>query len=120
MILVDTSVWIEHLRKGVPELVRLLQSSQVLMHPFVRGELACGNLSNRNELLRLLAALPVAREATHGEVMFYIENRKLMGKGIGFVDAHLLTATSLTDQTTLWTYDKNLARLATRLGIAHE
>lgn len=89
------------------------------MHPYVRGELACGNLRNRIELLKLFDELPFSAVATDNEVMFYIEKHKLMGKGIGYVDAHLLAATSLTQGGKLWTKDKGLAALAHRLRIDH-
>lgn len=92
MILVDTSVWIDHLRAGDEGLIALLSGNQVLTHPFVIGELACGNLANRREVLRLLGDLPKAPVATHAEVLFFIEQHALMGRGIGYVDAHLIAA----------------------------
>ncbi len=119
MILVDTSVWVEHLRRASRELSDLLLTQQVLMHPFVRGELACGNLRNRVELIQLFNALPLAAVATDDEVMFYIEKHRLMGKGIGFVDAHLLAATRLTPDAKLWTKDKSLAVLASQQRLDH-
>lgn len=103
MILVDTSVWVDHLRAGDAELAALLNGSQVLMHPFVLGELACGNLRNRMEVLALLKDLPRAAVATDEEVLFFIEQHALMGRGIGYVDAHLLAAVALGDVTRLWT-----------------
>ena len=118
MILVDTSVWIDHLRKGEETLSKLLEQSQVCLHPLIIGELACGNLSNRAQLLSLLQNLPAVKEASHQETLFLIESRKLMGKGIGFVDAHLLAASLLTDGVSLWTRDKRLAMLAEGLGVA--
>lgn len=96
MILVDSSVWVDHLRRTSPELSGLLLTQRVLMHPYVRGELACGNLHKRIELLKLFDDLPLSAVATDNEVIFYIEKHKLMGKGIGYIDAHLLAATSLT------------------------
>jgi hypothetical protein len=92
-----------------------LENDEVLMHSFVLGELACGNLSNRVEILGLLEALPRAREATDGEVLAFIERRRLTGRGIGYVDAHLLAATALTPGTQLLTHDKRLARLASSM-----
>lgn len=119
MVLVDTSVWIEHFRKASPALSNLLLAQQVLMHPFVRGELACGNLHQRVELLRLFDDLPHSAVAADNEVMFYIEKHQLMGKGIGFIDAHLLAATSLTQGAKLWTKDRSLGALASQLRIDH-
>ena len=120
MILVDTSIWIDHLRKGVPGLATLLNKQQILMHPFVRGELACGNLHNRAEVLYLLGELPLATVASDDEVLFFIERHRLMGNGIGYVDAHLLAATSLSANASLWTADKRLTELAGGLGIAYD
>ena len=119
MILVDTSVWIDHLRAGDEELVALLNESRVLMHPFVLGELACGTLSNRDKVLALLKDLPTATVATDEEVLFFIERHTLMGRGIGYVDAHLLAAVELTGATQLWTRDKRLRVLANSLNTAH-
>jgi hypothetical protein len=119
MILVDTSVWIDHLRDGDAILAELLTSSQVLMHPFVIGELACGNLRNRNEVLALLKDLPRATTATDEEVLFFIERHALMGRGIGYVDAHLLAATALGNATRLWTRDGRLRAQADALALAY-
>ncbi|HEU4886334.1 MAG TPA: type II toxin-antitoxin system VapC family toxin [Thermoanaerobaculia bacterium] len=118
MILVDTSVWIDHLHKGVPELAELLERGEVLVHPFVIGELACGNLKDRGEVLGLLAALPPAVVAGDDETLLFIENRKLMAKGLGYIDAHLLASVTLTDDAQLWTRDKRLAQVAADLGLA--
>lgn len=115
MILVDTSVWVDHLRAPDRSLIAALEEGDVLAHPFVIGELACGNLRNRDEVLGLLEDLPRAREATHDEVMAMIERRRLMGAGIGYVDAHLLAAAALTPSTSLMTRDRRLASLARRL-----
>jgi len=117
VILVDTSVWIDHLRSSVSTLRLLLDQGQVLGHPFVRGELACGNLRQRADILDLLAKLPPAEMADDDEVMQAIELHGLMGRGIGYVDAHLLAATILTPGAALWTRDERLARVARRLGI---
>ena len=116
MILVDTSVWVEHLRRGLPALAEVLDQGLVLVHPFVVGELACGNLENRREILDLLAALPVAVGATDDEVLHLLEERRLMGRGIGWVDAHLL-ASALLSEAPLWTRDRRLAEAALHLGI---
>ena len=118
MILVDTSVWIEHLRRGSPELSAVLERGEVLMHPFVIGEIACGNLANRDEVLGLLSRLPFVSVATDDETLLFIEERRLMGRGIGYIDAHLLAAVTLTDGARLWTRDKRLAAVARELGLA--
>ena len=115
MILVDTSVWIDHLRSGDENLTSLLESSQVLMHPFILAEIACGNLANRQPLLSLLAHLPSCTAALDTEVLAFIEHNKLMGRGIGYIDAHLLAATKLTGSARLWTRDKRVATLAQAL-----
>ena len=117
MILVDASVWVDHLRRGDKTLVSLLTQGLVCTHPMVIGELACGNLQNRAELISLWQDLPFAIEAGYQEAMFFIESNKLMGKGIGYVDLHLLAATQLTSDTQLWTRDKRLATIAGALGI---
>jgi len=117
VILVDTSVWIDHLRSGDEQLTALLNSNQVMGHPFVLGELACGNLQNRAEFLVLMADLPQAVTASDTEVLFFIEQHELMGRGIGFVDVHLLASVSLTGAARLWTRDQRLATLAGELGI---
>jgi len=111
VILVDTSVWIDHLRKGDRTLSELLNEGVVLCHPHVVGELACGNLKNRSEILSLLAALPTATVASHDETLRLISDRKLHGKGLGWIDAHLL-ASALLSKCTLWTKDKALAAVA--------
>ncbi|MDX1499923.1 MAG: PIN domain-containing protein [Woeseiaceae bacterium] len=118
MILVDTSVWIEHLRRGEEALDRLLRKSRVLIHPFVVGEIACGNLKNRGTVLGYLQNLPQAALASQDEALEFIENRALMGRGIGFVDAHLLAATVLTPTAKLWTLDNSLAIVAAELRLA--
>ncbi len=117
MILVDTSVWIDHLRRGNARLVELLEAETVACHLFVIGELACGSMRNRDEVLALLGKLPTASIAAHGEVMIMLEVRRLMGRGLGYIDLHLLTAASL-DRLRLWTLDKRLASVAEELGIA--
>jgi len=119
MILVDTSVWIDHLRVGDEELTVLLNKTQVLTHPFVVGELACGNLRERVVVLKLLQDLPQAPVAIDAEVIFFIEQHKLMGCGIGYIDAHLLATTALAGSAKLWTRDKRLAKVSTELNLAH-
>ena len=119
-ILVDTSVWIDHLRDKNEQLISLLKQSQVLMHPMIRGELACGCLHNRDQLLDLLKNLPQVPEATHAEALYCLERHELMGKGIGFIDLHLLASTFLTKNTLLWTRDRRLHKLAQSLSLSWE
>lgn len=116
MILVDTSVWVDHLRRGNARLVELLETGTVLWHPFVMGELACGDLKNRSEILSLLEELPQVTHASHKEVLRLVESRQLMGRGLGVVDVHLL-ASALIDHARLWTLDKRLDAAAERLRI---
>jgi predicted nucleic acid-binding protein len=116
MILVDTSVWIEHLRAGSNRLRALLFDEQVLCHPFIVGELACGALQKRSDILTMLKALPEAHLVEHQEVLSFLEARRLYGRGIGWVDAHLLASTLLTG-CTLWTLDKPLRRAAAALNV---
>lgn len=116
MILVDTSVWIEHLRRGSERLKSLLYNEQVLGHPLVVGELACGALHNREEILSTLRALPEAGVAEQEEVLHFLEARRLYGRGLGWVDVNLLASTLLTG-CTLWTLDKALRRAAAALHI---
>jgi len=116
MILVDTSVWVSHLRHGDPRLADLLDKGGVLVHPFVIGELACGNLKNRAEILSLLRALPSTAIAEHEESMLFIERNGLMGRGLGYVDVHLLAAAVLSG-VRLWTDDKSLLEACTNLGL---
>ena len=118
MILVDTSVWIDHLRQGDAELADALQQGRVAIHPFVVGELACGNLRARAEVLGLLQALPSLPVATSNEVLFFIDSYALMGRGIGYVDVHLLAAARLAG-TQFWTRDKRLHGAAADLRLAH-
>ncbi|MGA9163148.1 MAG: type II toxin-antitoxin system VapC family toxin [Thiobacillus sp.] len=119
MILLDTSVWINHLRQGDAQVASVLQSGLVLSHPFVIGELACGQSKSRAEILGLLTALPPARVVQEQEVLFFIERHGLMGRGIGYIDAHLLAATALTEGARLGTRDKRLDTLAHELGLAY-
>lgn len=120
MILVDTSVWVDHLRSSEPKLVAVLEGGRVMTHPFVVGELACGNLKNRGDILKLLGDLPSAPTAADIEVLEFIERRALMGRGIGYIDVHLLAAAVLSGDTRLWTRDKRLADAAKELGISFE
>ena len=117
MILVDTSVWVDHLRAGDSELAAALDGAQVLMHPFVVGELALGLLANRADVLRLLQALPAAAVATDAEALAFIDGHRLTGRGIGYVDVHLLAATALEGTATLWTRDARLAAVAADLTL---
>lgn len=117
MVLVDSSVWIDHLRENDVALMQLLTQNNVLVHPFVRGELALGNLRQRELILSLLDNLPQATVAYAEEVNFFIEKHALFGLGIGLIDVHLLASAQLTANTTLWTRDKRLMTAAMRLNI---
>jgi predicted nucleic acid-binding protein len=119
MILIDTSIWIDHLRSPDQHLSRLLGQRLVLTHPFVVGELAVGHLRDREGVLGNLERLSKARTATDAEVLSFIERNRLWGRGIGYVDAHLLVATKLSEFASFWTTDKRLAKLAEDLGLAH-
>jgi predicted nucleic acid-binding protein len=119
MMLVDSSVWIDHLRHGEAELVGALNQSLILIHPFVLGELACGNLKSRASVLALLAALPAATLATDEETMAFIEQHSLMGRGIGYIDAHLCASARLSGAL-LWTRDKRLRDMALGLGCGYQ
>ena len=118
MIIVDTSVWIDHFRAAEPQLVALLGKSEVLTHPFVIGEIALGSIAKRAEVLRLLDGLPKAIAATHNEVMTFIDRHKLPNSGVGYVDAHLLASAALTPGAALWSRDKTLRAAATGCGVA--
>jgi predicted nucleic acid-binding protein len=118
VILVDTSVWVDHLRARDNILVQLLDADQVVMHPFVLGELALGNLPQRSLILGTLRLLPQAVTASHAEVLNFIEQHRLVGLGIGYVDVHLLAAARLTAGAGLWTRDKSLHDVAQRLALA--
>ena len=119
MVLVDTSVWIDHLRHSNAELTALLRQNQVLSHPFVVGELALGNLQQRQNVLEALQNLPAASVATEAEVLGLIERHALYGMGIGYIDAHLLASARLSVNCKLWTFDKRLQAAAGELGAAH-
>ncbi len=118
MVLVDTSVWVAHFREGSIGLGTLLSDGRVLCHSFIIGELACGNLKNRAKILALLTALPAAAHAEHREVLQFIENYRLMGKGLGYVDMHLLASALLT-RVPLWTLDKRLHKFSAEVGRAY-
>ena len=120
MILVDTSVWVDHLRRGDRALAALLDQSKILTHPFVIGELALGNLEQPDLVLTSLRELPQATIAEHREVLELIDRERLRGSGIGYVDAHLVAATRLTPDARLWTRDKRLHAVCARLGILPE
>jgi predicted nucleic acid-binding protein len=117
MILLDTSVWVDHLRRGDSLVVRVLESGQAGAHAFVIGELACGSLKSRAQVIVLLQALPQLAMAADDEVLGFIESHALMGRGIGYIDAHLLAAVAIHDSL-LWTRDKQLQEIATGLGVA--
>lgn len=117
MILVDTSVWVDHLRSGSTILASLLRREQVLTHPFVIGELACGAIRNRDEILAHLLTLPRATVPDDGEVLTFVETRQMFGRGIGWVDAHLL-ASAMLSHARLMTLDRRLARLGSALGVS--
>jgi predicted nucleic acid-binding protein len=115
-VLVDTSVWVDHLRRHNAELVALLEQGQVWTHPFVIGELACGNLARRTTLLSSLSELPQVATVSHAEVLAFIEGQRLMGRGLGWIDVHLLAAARLANLG-FWTVDRRLAAAANELGL---
>lgn len=116
MILVDTSVWIEYLRRGEEKLSELLEAGIVIGHPFLAGEVACGQLRNRFEVLDLFRRLPQAPLVTHDEALDLLERERLYGQGLGWIDLHLL-ASSLSSGCGLWSFDTSLSRSAEALGI---
>ena len=118
MVLVDTSIWVSHLRIGDAHLMYLLREEKVLCHPFIVGELACGNIVNRREILTLLQTLPMARIVRHEEVLIFIEAHGLMGVGLGLIDVHLL-ASALLSHAPMWTADKRLRQASARLHVAY-
>jgi predicted nucleic acid-binding protein len=118
MVLVDTSVWVEHFRSGTIGLEALLNDGHVVCHPFIIGELACGNLKNRTEIISLLLDLPMASRADDDEVIQFIEDHKLMGKGLGYIDIHLLMSAMLT-RIPLWTVNKRLHEVSLTLLLSH-
>jgi predicted nucleic acid-binding protein len=118
-MLVDTSVWVDHLRRNDPTLSLLLRQGEVECHPFIIGELACGSLNGRTEVLSLLEKLPQSQIASHNEVLDMVERHRLFGHGIGWIDAHLL-ASSLLARSLLWTRDRHLAKVVRSLNLGWE
>ncbi|MGH8191280.1 MAG: type II toxin-antitoxin system VapC family toxin [Rhodanobacteraceae bacterium] len=118
MILADTSVWIDHLHGANHTLQDLLQANEVACHPCVIGELACGSLAKRREVLAVLAQLPQVPQASHAETLWLLDHHHCYGRGIGWVDTHLLASTALALETQIWSRDKRLMAVATELGLA--
>jgi len=116
VVLVDTSVWIDHFRRTSDRFVSLLEMDEVAIHPFVLGELACGNLTNRKEIVALLHALPYATKVEDDELLLFLERHALMGRGVGLIDVHLLASCHL-DGCHLWTRDKRLGTIASEMAI---
>lgn len=119
MILIDTSVWVSHLRESISKLEQFLNKGEVICHPFVIGELASGSIKNRSEIISLLSALPKADTLTDEEVLLFIEKNNLMGKGLSLIDIHLL-ASAILSESALWTLDNKLKQEARALGISCE
>lgn len=119
MILADTSIWVNHLRGGNNCLKDYLEEGHILVHPFIIGELACGNLKNRVAILTMMGNLPGSVTASDEEVMEFINTRSLFGRGIGYIDMHLLAATALTRDTLLWTADKRLEKVAMQESLGY-
>lgn len=119
MILADTSVWVDHLRAGDAHLAGLLERNAVASHELIIGEIACGNLKKRKEVLGSLSLLPRCETASHDEVLFFIERYELMGRGIGYIDVSLLAAATLS-HARLWTRDRRLADVAEYLGCGYQ
>ena len=118
MVLVDTSVWVSHFRYGNSHLEKLLNNEDVMCHPFVIGELACGNMENRDEILLLLHSLPTAGPAEQSEVLRFINTHRLMGRGLGLIDIHLLISALLSD-VLFWTLDKRLRLAAFEFNVCY-
>lgn len=118
MVLADISIWVAHLRTGNIGLETLLNNSRVVCHPFIIGELACGNLRNRKEILSLLQALPMATQTDPEEAIKFIDNHQLMGKGLGYIDIHLLASAIMT-HSSLWTLDVRLKDISSLLGVKY-
>ena len=116
MVLVDTSIWVDHFRKASRRLASLLEVEEVAIHSFVLGELACGNLQNRKEIIALLHALPHATKVEDDEILLFIERHRLMGRGIGLIDAHIL-ASCCMNSCLLWTRDKRLRAVAQEMRV---
>ncbi|MEJ2167867.1 MAG: PIN domain-containing protein [Desulfobacterales bacterium] len=118
MVLVDTSVWVNHFRRGEHHLAKLLINGEVACHSFIIGELACGNIANRAEILNLLRSLPLAPAINLDEYLYFVERNQLYGIGIGFVDVHLLASAKLAG-VPLWTNDKKLQQAASSLELSY-
>ena len=119
MILVDTSIWVDHLRAGDAHLSALLEVSNVAMHPMVLGELACGNLKNRDTLLSLWRNLPQLVAVADTEALFFLHRNRLWGRGIGYIDVHLIASVAMNGESRLWTRDRRLHETAEQLGLAY-
>ena len=119
LILADTSIWILHLREGESHFIQLLEQGFVACHPFIIGELACGNIRNRSEILSLLKTLPSTPTVDIAEYLFFVERNHLFGMGIGFVDVHLLASAKLSG-VPLWTADKKLKEAALHLKVSYK
>lgn len=119
MILVDTSVWVDHLRRGDAALAVILEANEAAIHDFIIGEIACGHLRARQQILGLLSSLPRMAAATEEETLYFLEHQQLFGRGLGYIDVHLLVATRLHAGTSLWTRDKKLRAIATELNLAY-
>ena len=120
MILADTSIWVDHLRTIDRHLASLLDEELILVHPMVIGELACGNIPSRPYVMRLLNRLPCISVATHDEVLLFVERHRFMGRGIGYIDAHLLASVVIMPPARLWTNDRRLMSVADELGVAYD
>ena len=120
MILVDTTVWVDHLRNPELELREQLNANNVLTHPIVIGELACGGIPDRARFLRMMDSIPQVREGTHREVRDFIETQRLISRGIGFMDAHLLYSVTAQPDALLWTRDMSLNRIARQLSVSYD
>ena len=118
MILVDTSIWIDHLHRSEPDLVALLDDERVATHPMIVGELALGSIRNRTEVIALLSDLPAVVSSTHSECLELVEAGRLHGRGLSLVDAHLLASVTLTPESSIWTRDRNLAAAASEMSLA--
>jgi len=118
LVLVDTSIWVSHLRAGNEKLIALLNNGDVMCHPFIVGELACGNIKNRTTILSLLQLLPMVVQVENEEVLQFIEANNLMGKGLGYVDIHL-SASAVLSGVPIWTLDKSLANIIEKLNIGY-
>ena len=118
MVLVDTSVWIDHFRSGVAELEDLLNDTEVLCHPLVVGELACGFIKNRNEIISLLRTLPTTPVLDLDEYLYFVDQNDLAGTGLGYIDIQLLASAQLANAL-LWSSDKKLDEVGARLGFAY-